>query len=80
MFIRRDDCSYFESLYKSLDEARRKRFLEILLEAGSERSGEANIGKIQIVGDEIFNQQGIAPKEFVTRTMIKKAYRAAKEV
>jgi hypothetical protein len=38
-----------------------------------------DISKIKIVGDEIFDVQGIEPGEFITRTMTNKAYKAAKE-
>ena len=77
MYIRKEDFDYFEGLYKSLDEAKRKRFLDVLMKAGSKRAGEGT-GKIQIVGDEIFDVRGAEPTEFITRTMIKKAYRDAK--
>ena len=79
MYIKKKDFSYFEGLYKSLDETKRKRFLELLLKEGSKRSGEETISKIKVVGDEIFDVQGIEPGEFITRTMIKKAYKTAKE-
>jgi hypothetical protein len=78
LYIKKEDFNYFESLYKSLDEAKRKRFLDILVKVGSKRAGE-DISKIKIVGDEIFDVQGIEPGEFITRTMIKKAYKEAKE-
>ena len=78
MYIKKEDFNYFEGLYKTLDEDRRKRFLNILKKAGSKRMGE-DISKIKVVGDEIFNERGIDPCEMVTRTMIKKAYKAAKE-
>lgn len=78
MYIKKEDFRYFEGLYKGFDEVRRKKFLKILLKDGIKRVGE-DISKINIVGDEILDTQGIDPKEFVTRTMIKKAYKAAKE-
>jgi hypothetical protein len=78
MYIKKEDFNYFEGLYKSFDEAKRKRFLEALLKAGSKRIG-TDIAKIQVVGDEIFDERGIEAWEFITRTMIKKAYKAAKE-
>lgn len=78
MYIKKEDFNYFEELYKSLEETKRKRFLDILLKEIGKRAGE-NIKKIQVVGDEIFNERGIEPHEFITRTMIKKAYKAAKE-
>ncbi len=78
MYIKKIDFNYFEELYKSLEETKRKRFLDILLKEIGKRAGE-NIKKIQVVGDEIFDERGIEPHEFITRTMIKKAYKAAKE-
>lgn len=78
MFIKENDFKYLDGLYKSLDEERRKKFFKILLKAGSQRSGE-EINKIQVVGDEIFNIQAVVPEEFITRTMIRKAYKKAKE-
>jgi hypothetical protein len=78
MYIKKEDFNYFEGLYKSLDEAKRKKFLDALLKAGVKRSG-GDISKIQVVGDEIFDERGIEPGEFIARTMIKKAYKAAKE-
>ena len=78
MFIKKDDFSYFEGLYKSLNDEKRKKFLKAIHKAGCKRIGE-DISKIEVVGDEIFDVRGIDPTEFITRTMIKKAYKAAKE-
>jgi hypothetical protein len=78
MYIKKEDFGYFEGLYKSLDEARRKRFLDILLKAGSKKIGE-DISRIQVVDDSIYDERGVEPGEMVTRTMIKKAYKEAKE-
>jgi len=78
MYIKKEDFNYFEGLYKGLNEAKRKKFLETLVKAGSKRAG-TDISKIQVVGDEIFDERGIELREFITRTMIKKAYKAAKE-
>ena len=75
MFIREKDFRYLEGLYKGLDEERKKRLLKILLKAGSKRSGEEDIKKIEVVDEEIFALRAIDPGEFITRTMIKKAYR-----
>ena len=80
MYIKENDFKYFDGLYKNLDEEKRKTFLKLLLKAGGQRSGEEEIRKIQVVGDEIFDVQAVAPEEFITRTMIKKAYKTAKEV
>jgi hypothetical protein len=77
MYIKKDNYNYFERLYKSLDENKRKRFLKILLRLCSERTGE-EISKINIADDEICNTKGIDPNDFITKTMIKKAYKDAK--
>jgi hypothetical protein len=77
MYIKKEDFGYFEGLHKSLDEARRKKFLDILLKAGSKRIGE-DISKIQVVDDSIYDERGIEPGEMITRTMIKKAYKEAR--
>jgi len=57
---------------------RKKKFLSGIQKAGSKRIGE-DISRIQIVGDEIYDERGIEPNEMITRTMIKKAYKEAKE-
>ena len=77
MYIKKEDFKYFEELYKSLEETKRKKFLDILLKEIGKKAGEY-VKKIQVVGDEIFDERGIEPHEFITRTMIKKAYKAAK--
>ena len=77
MYIKKEDFGYFEGIYKSLDEAKRKRFLELLLKEGSKRVGE-DIAKIQVVDDSIYDERGIEPGEFITRTMVKKTYKAVK--
>ncbi len=77
MYIKKEDFGYFEGLYKSLDEARRKKFLQLLLKAGSEKVGE-DISKIQVIDDRTFDELGMEPSGRMTRTMIKKAYKAVK--
>ena len=77
MYIKKEDFKYFEGLYKGLDEERRKKFLDAIQKSGSKRTG-TDITKIQVVGDEIFDERGIDPSEFITKTMIKKAYKSAK--
>ncbi len=77
MYIKKEDFKYFEGLYKTLEKTKQKRFLNILLKTAGKRAGE-DISKIKIIGDEIFDVQGIEPGEMITRTMIKKAYREAK--
>jgi hypothetical protein len=78
MFIKENDFSYLEGLYKGLDEERRKKFLNILLKTGSKRSGEEDIKRIEVVDDRIFDLPAIESGEFITRTMIKKAFKEAK--
>lgn len=78
MYMMEKDFAYFETLHRTLDAAGQKRFRELLIKAGSQRIGQ-DIGKIQVVNDSIFDEKGIGPGEFITRTMIKKAYKEAKE-
>lgn len=78
MFIKEEDFRYLEGLYKGLNEEDRKRMLKVLLRAGSKRSGEEDIKKIEVVDEQIFSLRAIDPEEFITRTMIKKAYKEAK--
>ena len=35
--------------------------------------------RVRIVGEEIYDEQGVDAKEWITRTMIKKAYKEAKQ-
>ena len=77
MYIRKEDFAYFESLCKSLINQRKERFLNILVKAGTDRTGQ-EVGKINVIDDSVFDERGIEPKEFITRTMIKKAYKEAK--
>lgn len=79
MFIKKDDFKYLETLCQGLDGETRKRFLKLLAQAASVRAGEDLLGKIKVVGDEIIGEQGTEPSEWVTRTMIKKAYKEAKQ-
>jgi|GEM_PF-755658 hypothetical protein len=79
MYIKKEDFSYFENLYKVLDEATKKRFLDILRRSVSKKAG-TEISRIQVVGDEIYDVRGIEEGEMITRTLIKKAYREAKGV
>ena len=79
MYTMKKDFAYLEGLHKSLDEVKQKKFMELLLKAGSKKVGE-DVGKIKVVDDSLFDERGIEPQEFITRTMIKKAYKAAKEV
>ena len=49
----------------------KKYFWTSLVKAGTDRTAE-EVGKINIVDDSVFDERGIEPKEFITRTMIKK--------
>lgn len=78
MYIKKEDFGYFETLRKGLNEVEKKRFLDILLKSASKKLG-AEISKIQVVGEEIHDVKGIEGGEMITRTMIKKAFKVAKE-
>jgi len=77
MYIKNEDFGYLKGLLDTLDEGGKKRLMGTLLKTGSERVGE-EVEKIKVVGDEIYDQRGVDQKEFITRTMIKKAYKLAK--
>lgn len=76
MFIKREDYAYLEGLYRTLSSSQQERFMTGLL--GKERTGGL-ADRVRIVGDEIYGEQGVDQKEWVTRTMIKKAYKDAKQ-
>jgi len=77
MYIKKEDFTYLEGLHKSLDKEKQTAFMGILLLATSKKAG-GTVAKINVVDDSIFDERGIEPQEFVTRTMIKRAYKAAK--
>lgn len=77
MYIMKDDFHYLERLYRSLDEATKKKFMEALFKDAKKRAGE-EVSKINVVDDSIFDSKGIEQHEIITRTMIKKAYMEAK--
>lgn len=79
MFIKKEDFKYLETLCQGLDVDDRKRFLKLLAQAAFVRAGDDLLGKIKIVGDEIIGERSTEPSEWVTRTMIKKAYKEAKQ-
>ncbi len=78
MFIKKEDFGYFEGLYKTLDEQNKKKFLEAILKSGNKRSGE-EAKKINVIDDSIYDERGIEPHEMITRTIIRKAFKSAKE-
>lgn len=78
MYIKKEDFGYLETLYKGIDGVNKKKFLDILLKSAGKKSG-AEISNIKVVGDEIFDERGIEEGEMITRTMIKRAYKEAKE-
>ena len=79
MFIKKEDFKYLETLCLGLDVEMKKRLLKLLAQAASVRAGEDLLGKVKVVGDEIIGERGTEPSEWVTRTMIKKAYKEAKQ-
>lgn len=78
MYINKEDHTYFMGLFNSLDEKGQQKLLTNLQKAGEEKSG-ADVSKIKVIDDSIYDVQAIDPSELITRTMIKKAYKAAKE-
>lgn len=78
MYINKEDHSYFMGLFNNLDEKSQEKLLNSLLKAGIERSG-ADVSRIKVIDDSIYDIQAIDVSELITRTMIKKAYKSAKE-
>lgn len=79
MFITPEDYRYLEGLHESLDAGRRERFMTSLLgKAAATEGGKQLHERIRIVGEEIYNERAVDSKEWITRTMIKKAYKEAK--
>lgn len=76
MYIKEQDFHYLEKLCESLKDSERKLFLDSLLKA-STGSTARPLEKINIVNEELLNTRAIDSSEYVTRTAIKKAYRAA---
>jgi hypothetical protein len=81
MFITREDYRYLEGLHQSLPPAQRERFMTLLLGKGhSTAAGQGALAdRVRIVGEEIYDEQGVDAKEWITRTMIKKVYKEAKQ-
>lgn len=75
MFIKREDYQYLDGLCKSLSSAQQERLMTALL--GKDRVGSL-AERVRIVGEEIYDTQGVDQKDWVTRTMIKKAFKDAK--
>lgn len=78
MFIRKKDLSYFYSLLNCLDKTTKRRFVEILQKECCRRSGETEISEIEAIEDDALEEQEIDTTQLLTRTLIKKALRAAK--
>jgi len=80
VFITPEDFRYLEGLHATLDATRRERFMAALLgKAAAAEGGKQLHERIRVVGEEIYNERGVDPKEWITRTMIKKAYKEAKQ-
>lgn len=77
MFIKNEDFDYLKKLMEGMNEERKKRLMETLVKMGGKRIC-AEVGKIKVVGDDIYDRQGVDPKDFITRTMIKKAFKEVK--
>lgn len=77
MYIKKEVFNYFEGLYKNLDDETKKKFTDAILKM-AEKKTQVDIKKIDVVGDEIFDRRGVALEEFITRTMVKKAYKETK--
>jgi hypothetical protein len=78
MYIKREDFNYSEGFGKNHEEVKRKRLAVNPATVYREEEG-ADVSKILIIGDEIFDAKGIDHGEIVTRTVIKKAYKTKKE-
>ena len=79
MYIKKDDFNYLKTLYDGLDADTRKRFLKLISQTASDRHGEELLSKIKVVGEEIIGEKATESSDWITRTMIKKAYKEAKE-
>ena len=75
MFIKREDYQYLEGLCKTLSATQQERLMSALL--GKDRGGTLG-ERVRIVGEEIYDSQGVEQKDWITRTMIKKAFKDAK--
>lgn len=78
MFIKNEDFDYLKKLMEGMNEERKKRLMETLVKMVGKRIC-AEVGKIKVVGDDIYDRQGVDPKDFITRTMIKKAFKEVKD-
>ncbi|MFA5073717.1 MAG: hypothetical protein WC539_07455 [Nitrospirota bacterium] len=78
MYIKKQDFDYVEKLLKELDGEKQQKFLALIQKGGSEKAG-SDISQIKVIDDSRRDTQVIEATEMVTRTMIKKAYKAIKE-
>ncbi|BCB96606.1 hypothetical protein JZK55_15280 [Dissulfurispira thermophila] len=77
MYIKKSDFQYLEGLYKGIDDNGKKKFLHALMKSYKIKPDEFK-EKIKIVDDDVFDIEGIEPGKFITKTAIKKAYKAIK--
>lgn len=75
MKIHQKDYEYLERLAAGLDPAAKKRLRANLAAEAAGRSGVKDFGKVAIVEEEV---EAADPREWITRTAIQKAYKAAK--
>lgn len=76
--MKKEDHNYFTGLFNTLGEKGQQKLLSNLQKAGEERPG-ADVSKIRVIDDNIYDVQATDPSELITRTMIKNAYKAARE-
>ncbi len=78
MYIKNEDYDYFDRLFNGLDHDRSYAFLDLLLKAGSEKTG-TDVFVIRVLQQHELAQKGIEQREIITRDMIDNAYKAATE-
>ncbi|MFA5073081.1 MAG: hypothetical protein WC539_04205 [Nitrospirota bacterium] len=77
--IKGTDYSYFEELVRRLDGLRQVKLLKAVRKMAGEKAVDKN-QKIQIIPDDVYlGQLAVPENKFISRTMIKKAYKAVKE-
>lgn len=77
MYILRDDYGYLEQLFTTLEETGKLKFLELIMKDGSDKA-KLDISTIQVIDKVMLQEWLISPHELLTRSMIRKAYKAAK--
>lgn len=78
MYIESEDYDYFDLLFNGLDRDRSYAFLDLLLKAGSEKTG-TDVFVIEVLEQHEIGQKRIEEREIITRDMVDDAYKAATE-